>query len=256
MWMNALVDLSMKRILVVGASSGIGKQTAITLSHVGAKLSIAARNEERLEKTVEELSGQGHDYYVADVSDVSSIKSLIEEVITKGGPLDGLVYAAGVGTALPLMQSKPEKVQDTFNVNFFGFFEVVRQAAQKGRFNPGMRIVGVSSCASLRGDKSKAIYSSSKAAMDSAVRCMAKELASKGICINTVAPSMTATELYSHYVEKYGEDSEANKGLLDRQYLGIAQPQDIANAIAFLISPAARFITGITLPVDGGLTTC
>ena len=92
--------------------------------------------------------------------------------------------------------------------------------------------------------------------MDSAVRCMAKELAEKEICINTVAPSMTATELYNRYVEKYGEDSETNRELLTRQYLGIAQPQDIANAIAFLISPAARFITGITMPVDGGLTTC
>ena len=92
--------------------------------------------------------------------------------------------------------------------------------------------------------------------MDSAVRCMAKELAEKGICINTVAPSMTATELYERYLEKYGEGSESNRELLSRQYLGIAQPQDIANAIAFLISPSARFITGITMPVDGGLSTC
>lgn len=254
--MYSLVDLSNKRILIVGASSGIGKQTAITLSQIGAKLSLVARTEEKLKTTIAELEGEDHDYFVADIGDVSTIETLIKEVVVKDGLLDGLVYTAGVGTALPLMQSKPEKVQDTFNVNFFGFFEVIRQVVRKGRFNPGMRIVGVSSSASLRGDKSKAIYSSSKAAMDSAVRCMAKELAEKGICINTIAPSMTATELYNHYVEKYGEDSETNKELLSRQYLGIAQPQDIANAIAFLISPAARFITGITMPVDGGYTTC
>ncbi len=251
-----LIDLTDRRILVVGASSGIGKQTAITLSQVGAKISLVARNKEKLETTLAELEGNGHDYFVADVSEIAFIESLIKEIVAKDGPLDGVVYSAGVGTALPLMQSKPEKVQDTFNVNFFGFFEVVRQVARKGRFSPGMRIVGVSSCASLRGDKSKAIYSSSKAAMDSAVRCMAKELAGKGICINTVAPSMTATELYNRYIEKYGEDSDTNKELLTRQYLGVAQPQDVANAIAFLISPAARFITGITMPVDGGLTTC
>lgn len=254
--MNTIVNLTDKRILVVGASSGIGKQSAITLSKVGARLTLVARNREKLQQVVCELEGEGHDFFPEDVSDVGTIEALVKEIVSKDGPLDGLVYAAGVGTALPLMQSKPDKVQDTFNVNFFGFFEMVRQITRKGRFNPGMRIVGVSSCASLRGDKSKAIYSSSKAAMDSAVRCMAKELAEKGICINTVAPSMTATELYNHYVEKYGEDSETNKELLSRQYLGIAQPQDIANAIAFLISPAARFITGITMPVDGGLTTC
>jgi NAD(P)-dependent dehydrogenase (short-subunit alcohol dehydrogenase family) len=254
--MNNLIDLTGKRILVIGASSGIGKQTAITLSTVGAKVTLVARNEDKLKETVAVLEGEGHDYFAADVSEVGSVESLIKQIVEKDSPLDGLVYSAGVGTALPLMQSKPDKVQNTFNVNFFGFFEVIRQVTRKGRFNPGMRIVGVSSCASLRGDKSKAIYSSSKAAMDSAVRCMAKELADKGICINTVAPSMTATELYNHYIEKYGEDSATNNELLNRQYLGIAQPQDIANAIVFLISPAARFITGITMPVDGGLSTC
>ena len=254
--MNNLIDLTGKRILVIGASSGIGKQTAITLSTVGAKVTLVARNEDKLKETAADLEGEGHDYFAADVSEVGSVEALIKQIVAKDGPLDGLVYSAGVGTALPLMQSKPDKVQNTFNVNFFGFFEVIRQATRKGRFNPGMRIVGVSSCASLRGDKSKAIYSSSKAAMDSAVRCMAKELADKGICINTVAPSMTATELYNHYIEKYGEDSATNNELLNRQYLGIAQPQDIANAIVFLISPAARFITGITMPVDGGLSTC
>ena len=251
-----LVDLTGKRILVVGASSGIGRQTAITLSQIGARLTLIARNEEKLRQTMQELEGGGHDYFLADVSEVGMIEALIKEIIAKEGPLDGLVYSAGVGTAIPLMQSKPEKVRDAFEVNFFGFFEMVRQVAKKGRFHPGMRIVGVSSCASLRGDKSKAIYSSSKAAMDSAVRCMAKELAEKNICINTVAPSMTATELYDHYIEKYGEDSETNHELLARQYLGIARPQDVANVIAFLISPAARFVTGITMPVDGGLTTC
>ena len=143
--MNNLIDLSDKRILIVGASSGIGKQTAITLSQVGAKLSLVARNEEKLQMTMGELEGESHDYYISDVSNVNAIESLIKDVVTINGPLDGLVYAAGVGTALPLMQSKPEKVQDTFKVNFFGFFEVIRQVARKTRFNPGMRIVGVSS---------------------------------------------------------------------------------------------------------------
>ncbi len=168
--MNNLIDLSDKHILIIGASSGIGKQTAITLSEIGARLTLVARREELLKEAVDCLEGKGHECYVADVSDVASIDTLIKGIVAKDGLLDGLVYAAGTGMALPLMQSKPDKVQAAFNVNFFGFFEVVRQVSRKGRFNPGMRIVGVSSCASLRGDKSKAIYSSSKAAMDSAVR--------------------------------------------------------------------------------------
>jgi len=254
--MENLINLTGKHILIIGASSGIGKQTAITLSKVGARVTLVARREDKLQEVITSLDGKGHDYFCADVSEVQTIETLVKQIVAKDGLIDGIVYSAGVGTALPLMQSKPEKVQNTFKVNFYGFFEVVRQVSRKGRFNPGMRIVGVSSCASLRGDKSKAIYSSSKAAMDSAVRCMAKELADKGICINTVAPSMTATELYCRYIDKYGEDSKTNQELLKRQYLGVAEPQDIANVIAFLMSAAARFITGITLPVDGGLTTC
>ena len=253
--MYNLVDLTDRRILVIGASSGIGKKTAITLSELGAKLVLAAIDEEGVKEALTELSGDGHAAYFVDVGKLDEIERFIKKIVAENGPLDGLVYSAGLGTAIPLAMSKPEKVQNTFNVNFFGFFETVRQVCKKGRYNPGMRIVGVSSCASLRGDKSKAIYSSTKSAMDSAVRCIAKEVADREICINTVAPAMTATELYQKFVDKYGEDSDTNRELTSRQYLGIAQTQDIANAIAFLISPAARFITGITMPVDGGLTT-
>ena len=253
--MYNLIDLTDRRILVIGASSGIGKRTAITLSNLGAKLVLAAIDEEGVKQALTELSGEGHAAYYLDVSKLDEIEGFIKKITMEHGTLDGLVYTAGLGTAVPLALSKPDKVQTTFNVNFFGFFEVVRQVCKKGRYNEGMRIVGVSSSASLVGDKSKAIYSATKSAMDSAVRCIAKEVADKGICINTVAPAMTATELYTKYIAKYGEDSDTNKELLSRQYLGIAQPQDIANAIAFLISPAARFITGITMPVDGGLTT-
>ncbi len=254
--MYNLVDLTDKKILVVGASSGIGKQTAVTLSRLGAKVILAARREDKLMETLALLEGEGHSVKRFDVQDTDGIEKVVNDIVAESGALDGMVYSAGLGTALPLQQTKPEKINQVFDVNFFGFIETVRQLCRRGRFNPGMRIVGISSVASIRGDKSKTAYSASKSAMDSAVRCIAREVADKGICINSVAPSMTATELYTHYLDKYGEDSETNKDLLKRQYLGIAETSDIANAVAFLLSPAARFITGITLPVDGGLTTC
>ena len=100
---------------MTGASSGIGKQTAITLSQIGAKLTLIARDEDKLQQTLRELKGEGHDYFPADLSDVGMIETLVKEVVAKEGPLDGLVYSAGVGTALPLTQSKPEKVQATFD---------------------------------------------------------------------------------------------------------------------------------------------
>ena len=91
--------------------------------------------------------------------------------------------------------------------------------------------------------------------MDSAIRCLAKELGPRGICINSVAPGMINTEMHQRFVELQGEESDANVRSLERQYLGLGTARDIANAVAFLISPDARLITGITLPVDGGFTT-
>lgn len=116
-----------------------------------------------------------------------------------------------------------------------------------------MRIVGISSVVAFSGDKAKTVYSASKAAMNGAVRCLAKELADKSICINTVAPGMIHTEMYENYLLQYGRDS--NSKLLERQYLGIGKADDVAAAIAFLMSSAAKFITGVCLPVDGGFTS-
>lgn len=251
-----LIDLTDRTVLIAGASSGIGKQIAITLSGLGAKLVLVARREEKLQETLQMLEGRGHAYYCADLSVVSAIEPLIKQIVAECGRLDGLVYAAGVTASRPLAQSNPERVQAAFDINFFGFLETVRQVCRNGRFNQGMRIVGISSIASLKGDKAHTVYSASKAAMDAAVRCIAREVADKGICINTVAPAMTATEMYERFIEKYGEESQSTQELFQRQYLGVAKTEDVANTVAFLISPAARFITGITLPVDGGLTTC
>ncbi len=248
-----LVDLTDRRILITGASSGIGKANALMLSRLGAKLVLVARREDKLMETLAELEGEGHGFYCADLSDVESIEPMVKELVATYGPFDGMVYAAGVGTSIPLKQFTPEKVQKVFDINFFGFVEMVRQLTKRGRYNPGMRMVGISSIAAQRGDKSHMAYSASKAAMEGALRCMAKELAPKEIFINAVEPAMTATEMYVKYLEKYGEDSGSNEELLKRQYLGIATTEQISSVVAFLISPAASFMTGCSIPVDGGL---
>ena len=253
--MRDFINLSGKKVAVIGASSGIGKQTAIALASSGAQVILVARREEQLQNTVAMLEGSGHGYYAADISKLDEIEGLFKSIRETYGPIDGLVYCAGVNTTLPLLQLKPNKLQDTFTVNFFAFVEAVRQASRRGRFNEGMRIVAVSSNAAIRGDKAHTAYSASKAAMNAAVRCMAKELADKGICINAVAPAVTNTEVYQQYVAVSGGISESEKALLERQYMGLIEPQDIADAIIYLLSPAARMITGITLPVDGGLST-
>ena len=252
---NGIADFTGRRVLVIGASSGIGKQTAIRLAELGADVILLARREEKLKEVLASLGEGNHSYYVADLNELDSIGTVFRQIQSEQGKLDGMVYSAGISLSVPLNLFTPEKLQKIFNINFFAFVECVRHACKKGRFNDGMRIVGVSSAASMRGDKSHLGYSASKAAMDSAVRCIATEVAGKGICINTVAPAMTATEMLAAYLQKNDKDSQSNQGLFARQYLGIAKTTDIADAIAFLLSPSARFITGITLPVDGGMTT-
>lgn len=249
------IDLSGKKIIVAGASSGIGRRTALLLNELGATVILMARREEELKNIVSEMEGNDNSYYCIDLSDIDGIEPLFTKIHNKVGGIDGFVYSAGMSMSLPLQMFKPEKLNKIFSINFFAFVECIRQVCKRGRYNKGMSIVGISSIAALKGDKAHVGYSASKAAMDAAVRCIAKEVASKNIRINNVAPAMTRTHMYTKFLQNGGNNDKENQELLIRQYLGIAETEDIANAVAFLLSDRAKFITGITLPVDGGLTT-
>lgn len=253
--MYSLIDLTGKTILVVGASQGIGRQTAITLSEIGARCILIARNEEKLKGVLEELDGTGHGYRCLDVSDMAAIEPCVKDIVAEYGHLDGMVYASGVTNDRPLNLLTPEIVDVTLKTNLEGFLQMVRSITKKNRFNPGMRIVGIASTAALRGTKAHTVYSASKAGMNGAVQCLAKELKARDICINTVAPAMIRTAMYEKWYQDNGEDSLPVKSLNHFQYLGVGEPTDIANAIAFLLSSAASRISGICLPVDGGSTT-
>lgn len=249
--MYKLIDLSNKKILVVGASQGIGAQVACTLSKLGAQIILSARNEEKLKGVMERLEGEGHSYYCMNVRELEKIEAYVKEIVEKTGPLDGMVYCAGITDNRPLAMSKYLFVENLLQTNLQGFIEIVRCITKKRNFNYGMRIVAISSISAFRGIKAHAVYSASKAGMDGAVRSMAVELAEKEICINTVAPAFIKTAMYEETLNV--ADGEALKEKIRRQYLGIGEAEDVANAVAFLISPAARFITGICLPVDGGM---
>lgn len=251
-----MIDFTGKNILIVGASSGIGEETAYVLSECGANVILVARREDKLKEVYKNICSENKSYYVGDVSDISNIELLFKKIVDETGKLDGMAYVAGISDGdVPLKFLTYERQMSTFITNYFGFVECVRQVTKRGRYNDGLRIAAVSSVASLRGEKAHVAYSASKSAMDSAIRCIAKELGTKKICINSVAPSMVNTEMYQHFLEIQGEDSSANLRAIDRQYLGLAETRDVANAMAFLLSDEARFITGITMPVDGGFST-
>lgn len=250
--MEKMMDFRDKHILIAGASSGIGRKTAEMLAEQGAQVTMVARRENLLQEIMDGLHGEGHSYYVADLSDTAGIESLIKQIVAEQGLLDGVVYSSGMGSSRPVKVSKPEFVQDMFKVNFFGFFEMVRCIAKRGRFNPGMSVVGLSSCAAVDPAKSQSVYSASKAAMDAAVQVMAQEYADKGIRVNTVRPGMIDTAMYQVVLNDIGE--EFNVDFYKKQFMGLGHTEDIGGIIMYLLSPMSRFVTGAHFSIDGGNT--
>jgi NAD(P)-dependent dehydrogenase (short-subunit alcohol dehydrogenase family) len=244
-----MLDFKAKRILITGAATGIGKETAILLSKLGAKLILLDINQEGLKEVVSCLKGIEHVYFMFDLGNLEGIELKIDEMVSTCGPVDGFVHCAGIRCRRPLSMIKPKVIDEVMRLNFGSFIELVRCLSKKNHFNKGMSIVGISSISSQKGGMSVTAYAASKAAMDSAVRCLAKELAPKKIRLNTVVPAQINTPAYFDFLKMNGG---AEDETLSRQYLGLGEPIDVANTIAFLLSNSSRFITGSAIPVDGG----
>lgn len=241
---------------------------------------LMARCEEKLQEVMGRLSSEKkHKYYVLDLSKVEQIESLIGQIISENGPQDGFVHSAGIDPSRPLKMSNYPFILSVMNTNFFSFIEQIRCLMKKGAYNTQFRIVGISSVASLSGSQAQTAYAASKGAMDAAVRSLAKELAGKGVRINTVIPGMINTTLAMRILElenicksvqtnteeleidgtiarqdqiDHGERENKQNIMLSRQVLGMGTPIDVVNAIAYLLSDMSRFVTGTSLHVDGG----
>lgn len=251
--MRNVMDFSGKTIVLAGAG-GIGSASAELLASLGAKMILLDVVEDKMKKVVEKLPGEGHSYYVCDFSTIESIEPVIVQLTQEHGAIDGYVHCTGVGSVRPLKMSKYDFMLRVMNINFFSFVEVIRCLTKKGAYNSGMNIVGISAVGAFIGNATKTAYCASKSAMNSAVRCLAKELAPKGIRLNTVAPGATDTPMAREAAD-YRDGTDEQKVNAMRQYLGTCQPGDIADAVAFLLSDMSSMITGTCLPVDGGKLT-
>ena len=238
-------------MVVAGACGGMGKAVSAMLAQGGAQVIALDINEEALVQLCQQLPGEGHCYRVCDFCNIEGIETVIDDVIKQCGPVDGFVHCAGTGEVRPLKMSKYPYMVSVMNVYFFSFVEIARSLTKRKAFNPGLSIVGICSIGAFYGAPTKTAYTSSKAAMLAAVKCMAVELGDKGVRANVVAPGTTRTNMMAE-AEDYSAGTDSYQQKLSRQFLGVCEPEDIANSIAFLLSDKARMITGTCLTVDGG----
>ena len=244
-------SLEGKRILVTGASSGIGRACAELVVDMGAKVVLAARRIEMLESVRQHLPRPDeHICIKCDVSDEASITEMMK-IAVAGGKLDGLVHSAGVGPATPLVVYDKQEALRILEVNYLSFLALMKLCAKRKNVNAGFSAVAVSSISAMVGSPGQCVYAGSKGALSSSVRTLAVELADKGIRVNAVCPSNIRTAMYDEVAGEINEGKGMEK-ILMLQALGIGKPQQVAGAVCFLLSEAASFITGVNLPVDGG----
>jgi NAD(P)-dependent dehydrogenase (short-subunit alcohol dehydrogenase family) len=246
--MDNIFSLRNKTILITGASSGIGRQIAITASAMGATLIITGRDEERLLETKNLLAGEST-HLVADLTRHTEVNALIA-----GLPrLDGVVFCAGVVEYTPVKFISAEKIDKIFLINFNSQVLLTQQLLKGKKMERAASLVYISSISAKIGVAATALYAASKAALNSFVKVTASELASQKIRANAICPGLVRTPLLSRAA---GDNlsaetfSEAEKSYL----LGLGETQDVAGPAVFLLSDAARWITGTEIIVDGGLT--
>lgn len=244
------IDLSGKNILVTGASSGIGKSIAIFLSKVGANVIMAARSEEKLKETLNELEPGNHSYYLIDLNNLNEIEGMIDKICSDGRKLNGLVHSAGISRTIPIQYLKQDDLKNIMSINFYSFVELVKHLSKR-KYCDGGSIVAISSISSKVGARGLSAYCASKGALDAAIRSLALDLTAKNIRINSIAPAMIRTQIYDGLVDIVN-NKDFETDLKKRQIMGLGKPEDVASAAAFLLSDASGFITGTSMIVDGG----
>jgi 3-oxoacyl-[acyl-carrier protein] reductase len=252
-----------KRALVCGASQGIGKACAVELARLGAEVTLVARSEETLRLAVRALSreaGQTHRYLVADFVDPSALRARVAGHLESVGPHQILVNNTGGPPHGPLTEAAPDALKSAFAQHVL-CYQLLVQALLPGMTESGYgRIINIISTSVILPIKGLGVSNTTRGAVANWGRTLAGELAPLGITVNNILPGFTATDrLQSLFAAKAKHAGKTAKDIEEETVAGIpmqrmAQPSEIGAVVAFLASPAASYVTGVNLPVDGGRT--
>jgi NAD(P)-dependent dehydrogenase (short-subunit alcohol dehydrogenase family) len=239
-------SLGGRRVLVTGASSGIGRQIAIHCSRMGAQVVACGRDQARLDSLMHELSGEGNIALRGDLTADEGIATMVAQA----GTLNGVVHCAGISRLAPIKMVNAKHLREVSAINFDAPVLLTQRLLAKGSIAGSGSIVFISSIAAHIGVPGVGIYSASKAALIAMMRCLAMEVVKRGIRVNCLSPALVESPLL--------DATEKLVGSLDAERanypLGFGKPEDVANAAVFLLSEASRWITGTTIVMDGGLT--
>ncbi|HPF35018.1 MAG TPA: 3-oxoacyl-[acyl-carrier-protein] reductase [Candidatus Krumholzibacteria bacterium] len=243
--------MSKGTVIVTGASRGIGEAIARRLAAEGYDLALVARSAERLQAVADSLEGEGRRLvFAADVSDAGAAGELVARIADELDPIYGLVNNAGITRDTLLLRMSEAQFREVLDVNLTGTFHLTKAVAQPMMRQKIGRIVNMSSVIGLTGNAGQANYAASKAGLIAFTKSVARELGGRNITVNAVAPGFIATDMTADLPEQVKTDM-----LKSIPLKRFGEGEDIAGAVAFLLSKDAAYITGQTLVVDGGMVT-
>lgn len=241
-------ELAGQVAIVTGGSRGIGLAVSEALAGAGAKVAVLALNEERAAAAAAGLEREGHAAFTCDVADPAACRKTVRTVEKSLGPVSILVNNAGVTRDNILLRMRDDQWSDVVNTNLGGAFNMIRAASRGMMKRRSGSIINMSSVIGLTGNAGQANYAASKAGLHGLTKSVARELASRGVRCNAVAPGFIRTDMTAELGEALTE------GLRERIPLArLGEPEDVADVVRFLAGPEARYITGQIIAVDGGM---
>ena len=237
-----------KKILITGASSGIGRQIAIDVAKNGGIVSLLGRDKGRLAEVANELEGVGHNYFSLDLTNSQQLGQFIEQ----SGNFDGVVFNAGIIDYTPVKFITEEKIDAIFDINYKSVVLLSQRLIKNKRVNKSGSLVFISSISSKLGVPGTAIYASSKAALSSYTKIIASELSAQKIRANCISPGIVITPM-TQQASNAGSD-EGFKNAEKLYPLGYGTPEDVSGLCFYLLSDVSRWMTGSDLVLDGGHT--